>query len=501
MIPSIKAKKGSAIAYALVLMAAVLIILTAMIQFVVSQMKYSLTNRDREEAFQIAESGVNFYRWYLAHQTEGKTVLQVKQFWETGNPIAVGTSTCGRSGDYEVEYRDPSGSAIGKYCLEVTPPPAWSTIAIIKSTGWTYESPGVKRVVQVRLRRPAWSEYMIFSNDMFRLSAGTRIYGKMYSATGIHFDGVAYNTVSSEQQQYHDEDYDANEPGVWTSWSNEYNTTLGSPVFTVGKSFPVPRTKEFSTVVGNFTLMKQEANNHINGSLYFDGRGEGRRIILKTNGTFDSCTVNSYGMDSWQWLWDSDQGKYVWTNMEDGTYTISNYLKNTGNGTCSSCSGQCLSNYTIPNNGVIFVEDNVWLEGQISSKQVTIAAADTSGATSPSVYFGMNNVKYTNYDGRDIIGITAQNSIKFIHDSLSTIRIDGALLAKEGELGINYYGQAKTSATIYGSIASYKRMNFGYTDNTGYLDRYLYYDNNLMYEPPPYFPTDSKYLLDSWEEL
>ena len=29
----------------------------------------------------------------------------------------------------------------------------------------------------------------------------------------------------------------------------------------------------------------------------------------------------------------------------------------------------------------------------------------------------------------------------------------------------------------------------------------LNYDNNLLYNPPPYFPTEENYKTDMWEEL
>jgi hypothetical protein len=45
------------------------------------------------------------------------------------------------------------------------------------------------------------------------------------------------------------------------------------------------------------------------------------------------------------------------------------------------------------------------------------------------------------------------------------------------------------------------RYGFSWTDGTGYITRNLYYDNNLLYYPPPYFPTGTQYELDLWEEL
>src|SRR3989344_811347 len=78
--------KGSVLAYGLVIMTSVAIILTSIIGFITSQTKYALQVHAKEQAFQIAESGIHFYRWYLAHQVEGRTAQQVSVFWENGNP-------------------------------------------------------------------------------------------------------------------------------------------------------------------------------------------------------------------------------------------------------------------------------------------------------------------------------------------------------------------------------------------------------------------------------
>src|SRR3989344_7259761 len=89
--------KGSALAYGLVIMTAVAILLTSIIGFVVSQTKYSLQVHAREEALQIAEAGIHFYQWYLAHNTDGRTTQQIQAFWTSGTAYGVDT-------DYEVEY-------------------------------------------------------------------------------------------------------------------------------------------------------------------------------------------------------------------------------------------------------------------------------------------------------------------------------------------------------------------------------------------------------------
>lgn len=460
---------GSVLAYGLVIMAMVLIVLTSIISFVASQTKYAIRIHSKEEALQIAESGIHFYRWYLAHQVDGRTAQQVKTFWAS-NPYGVGTP-------YEVEYKDSLGQAVGRYRLEVTPPANGSTAVSVKSTGWTYKNQDLSRVVEVRYRRPSWSEYVVLSNNNIRFGSGTNVQGKIFSNGGVHFDGVTNNVVYSATSTYYDSDTDvkATKPGVWTAWTNEYNTNMGSAVFLAGKQYPPQYpivTFPFSSVYGDLNLMKAAA---VASGTYYDNSGQGQHIILKTNGTFDIRTVHSFN---------------------NSTNNINDYTDS-------------WQNHSIPQEGVIFVENNVWLEGQIAGKRVTVTAANLASSSLKSVYIN-GNIRYTNYNGTDGIGIVAQNDIEIPRDSPVDLRIDGAVLSQEGRVGRQHYTNSnchswscedhKNSITIFGAMASNQRYGFAWTDGTGYTTRNLYYDNNLFYFPPPYFPTGTTYLMDLWEE-
>lgn len=474
--------KGSALAYMLVIMAVVSIILVSSLQYISSQIKFGFYRENKEKSLQIAEAGVYFYRWYLAHQVSGRTAQQIENFWNNEDPYGVDEP-------YEAEFFDPEGGAIGKYKIEVDPPETGSTIIYVTSTGWTYKNPDVKRTVKVRFRRPSWSEHAVLANDFIRFGGGTSVYGKIHSNFGIRFDGVAHNIISSAVYQWDDPDHSGgNEFGVHT------HVTPTDPlppsaipqradVFEAGRQFPLPAI-DFNGVLSDLNYMKDQANNG-HGD-YYNETGGGRRIILKTDGTYDICTVNSYYSSSKR---------------------ISNYKRNSGGGTCSSCSGNCLTNHTIPNNGIIFVENNVWIEGTINNKKVTIVAANLKGGTPADVYMGLNNLLYTNFDGKDIIGLVGQNNISVVYDSQNYLTIDAALLAQSGRVGRDYYsGNYKNTITINGSIATNKRYGFawvcgGGTHCSGYQTRNLNFDNNLLYYPPPYFPTGTEYSLDLWNEL
>jgi hypothetical protein len=413
----------------------------------------------------------------------------VDDFWQTSDPLGITSA-------YQDNLIDPEGGVIGTYFIEAERPISGSTIVIVKSTGWTSQNPDLKRTVQVRFRRPSWSEYAVLANDFMRFGPGTEVFGKIHSNKGIRFDGTAHNIVSSLSATHDDPDHSGgNEFGVHTHVNippatgvNDTYRPLEAPpnpvsnrndVFLIGREFPVPEVS-FTGVSADLSFMKEQASS--GHGQYFDS-SYGRRIILKSDGTMDVCKVRTYDTD---------------------TYAITRYRTNTGHSTCSSCSGQCLVNYPIPDNGIIFVENNIWLEGTINNKKVTIVAANTLGWTSRDIYIGMNNLLYTNFDGSDIIGLIAQGNISVIRDSLNNLTIDGALIAQTGRVGRNYYSSHsydKDTITVNGSLATNIRYGFAYTDGTGYNNRILNFDNNLLYFPPPYFPTGTDYFIDLWEEL
>lgn len=479
---------GSALAYALIIMAVVMIILTSMLGYITSQIKFSANRAQREEAFQIAEAGIYFYRWYLAHETAGKTASEVDNFWKNGNPLGVDEP-------YIKSFSDPEGGEIGEYSIEVQPPPSGSTVAIVKSTGWTNKLPDMKRTVQVRFRRPSWSEYAVLANDVMRIGENTEVFGKLHSNYGIRFDGLAHNVISSSVATYDDPDHSGgNEFGVHThvdssngSVGNEFQEDEAPPslvqdrpdVFEVGRQFPVPKI-DFNGIMSDLNFLKSESQTE--RGIYYDNEKCGSRKNL---------------------------GRHI--KITGSTMTVS-VVTDYNNANYSIKKEDCfLNNVPIPQDGVVFVENNIWLEGTIDGRKVTFVAANLLGGEPAGVYMGMDNLLYTHFDGTDIIGILAQEDIEIVKDSLDDLTIDAALLSQSGRVGRNYYTpfgcssnsceDHKGTITINGAMATFLRYGFAYTNGTGYSYRILNFDNNLLYFPPPYFPTGTYYFIDLWEEL
>lgn len=508
-----KTKRGSGLVLALVMVVVVSIVLTSLLGYITSQVRFSKDRVERERAFQVAEAGIHYYKWYVAHQLSGKTADQIEDFWTSGSPLGVGTP-------YEAEFFDPEDAAIGKYSLEVEVPEEGSTFFTVTSTGWTYNKPTAQRVLRVRFRRPSWSEYIFLSNSFLNFGSAAVVYGKVHSNFGIHFDGTAHNLVTATPSSFDDPNYGDHvlDFGVYTStdpkapsypWPDG-TVPVRADVFIGGREFPVSEVS-FTGITTDLSFMKAKAQAGI--GRYFDNSGIGRKITLKTDGTFDVCTVNA--ANSSTHAISSSSGFSGVVTGASGSYSGNNGSSCTTGSCClfSECPyiqnsrpqrGKCVTktNYPIVNKGVIFVEDNIWLEGSLDGKRVSVVSGNLSGGGDPTdIYIGIsnNNIRLASYDCNNMLGLVAQRDIRILDDGPNNFIIDAALLAQTGLVGITN-GMSGDSITFNGAIASYLQPYFK-QGNSGFEDRTYNFNNKLLYCPPPYFPTGTEYALDLWEEL
>ncbi len=428
----------------------------------------------REEAIQIAEGGVDYYRWHLAHAP---------------NDFKDGSTT---QGTYVHYVYDTNGNILGTFALNITQPATGTTLVLVKSTG-TVASTTIARSIAAKYAIPSLAKYAVASNDNLRFGAGTVVYGPIQSNGGIHFDGIAHNLISSALSTYVDPDFGTTQFGVYTQSSPaDPQPPAALPtrndVFQAGRLFPVP-TIDFTGMTANLSQLKTLAQG---GGKYIATSGaQGYHIVFKTDDTFDLYKV---------------------TALQAIPNGCINDLSQTGWGTWSikSSGGQTLvGNYPIPANGIVFVEDNVWVDGQINTARVTVAAGrfPDNPATRPAITVN-TNLLYTSYTGSDVIALISQGDVNTGLISDDNLEIDAALVAQNGRVGRDYYDSScganyiRTTLTLYGMIATYTRYGFAYTDGTGYGTRNITYDANLLYGPPPSFPlTSNQYSMVSWQEV
>lgn len=454
-----------------------IVILAGLVLWADYNIKTAYRNTDQQLAFHIAEAGIDYYRWHLAH---------AHQDYQDGT---------GQPGPYVHDYFDKSGGKVGKFILDITPPPIGSTVVTVRSTGKIDTSPSIERIIEVKFAISSFAKYAVVANAIMRFGSGTEVFGPIHSNDGIRFDGLAHNIVTSTKVTYDDPDHPgANEFAVHTHVAPTDPLPSPSPkplpnrpdVFIAGRGINVPPVN-FAGIGQSLSNIKQDA---IAAGVYASPSGAGYYgydVVLRDNGTFDLYKISR--------LWSSPSSNCTRSDPGWGTWSIQ--------------TEEFFRNYSYPTNGLLFVEDNVWVRGKINNNRLTIASGRFPEQQSTRSSITVNsNVLYTNYDGQDVLSLVAQNNISIGLYSADNLRIDAALMANNGRVGRYYYNSycgsthKRNSITSYGMIASNQRYGFAYVDGTGYQDRILTYDPNLLYGPPPSFPlTSDQYSQIYWKEL
>lgn len=428
------------------------VIVVAVVGYGIGENRASTHKQNREEAFQIAEAGIAYYRWHLAH-----------------NPTDYKDGT-NNAGPYVHDYKDKDGNVMGKFFLDITPPSVGSSVVTIKSTGWLDKQPDSQRSIKVRLGFPSLTQYAFLTNGAVWVGKNEVIHGNLHSNSGIKFDGITDGLVTSAVETYecqplHGEGCNpSTKPGIWGK---------GGPQSYW--KFPVPA-QDFNAVTAKLAEIKTGAQA---GGLYLSSSGQqGWRIRFNANGTLTVYKVNSTYCYRGQ---DVDGVKWEWFCID---------IKTVGSGTT----------YPMPGNGYIYVADTVWADGVVNGR-VTVG---TSAGKSIIIN---GNITYLAKDGNHTLGLIGEQNVLVPHNSPDNLEIDAVVLAQKGAAKRYYYtGDFKNSLTTYGSIISYGIWTWSWVSEggsvvSGYRSTNATYDANLVYGPPAGFPVGSEYNLLSWEEV
>lgn len=461
-------QRGSATPAILVISASFIIVIYGLLFVLGVQMDTANRQAASEKALNIAEAGINYYKWHLAHAPgdykDGQTV----------------------NGPYLHEYRDPEGSLIGYYSLDIVPPQNGSTIVTIHSTAWTTNYPKIKRVIKAEYGIPSLAEYSFLSNASSWYGVGSAVNGHIHSNNGIRMDGTNTSLVTSAQETYMCGSETGclppkSKPGVWGDGGDKALW-----------KFPIPYV-DFDTISLDFDEMKTAAEN--SGLYLGPSNSRGYHILFLSDG---SVQIN----------------KVITTSSIKGYSVPGQGLGAFGVGGCRDTNQIIASEipigvYNLSETPIIFAEDNLWVEGSVRGR-VTVAAVRFPLTSSNAVIWIPNNITYTAYDGSDSLGLVAQNNIYFAKNVPNSFQVDAILVAQKGNIIRHGYfdycggtaGAVKQKLTINGSLISYFKSywNFGTGPESGFREREINFDTNTHYNPPPYFPTYGQYEFISWTE-
>jgi Tfp pilus assembly protein PilX len=426
--------------------------------------KYGNASQNKEMAVQIAEAGVNYYQWHLAHFPSD---------YKDGTSVTC-TSTCG---PFVHTYIDTdTGLTIGQYSLTITPPTTGSTIITIKSVGNTTINPSVTRTVTARYGVPSLAQFSFLTNDVIWIGSGETVSGQMQSNNGIRFDGVGNAPILSAKSTYtcpsgQGSPCPATKNGVWGSASTAIQSYW---------QFPVPSV-DFSALTANLSTMKSSAQS---AGLYLPpSTVNGYSLVFNSAGTVSVYKITSLV-------------------SEPSGVDVNN---NTHNEDIDYSARTLLYTVAIPSNGIIYAEDNVWVEGTVKGRVMVAAAVlPYSSSTAPTIYIP-NNILYAAKDGTNVLGLLAQNNVVVTYGAPTNLEVDAAMIAQNGSAQFfDYLGVVKNSITVFGSVMSYGQwtwswVNGGGTIVSGFTTTNDAYDGNLLYGPPPGFPLSSAgYQQLSW---
>jgi len=430
------------------------VIIVGLAGYAILENRASVSKHNSEMAFQIADAGINYYRWHLAHN---------KTDFYDGNSSST-------PGPYVHDYKDKNGNVIGHFSLEVGAPPAGSTIVIITSTGWLDIQPNSKRKILVKLGFPALTDYAFLTGSNVWIGNNEETHGKFHANGGIRFDGIGDAPITSAMATYTCTAVHGCQnlvkPGVWGQ---------GGP--TQYWQFPVPST-DFTAVTADLAQI-QDLSDPDKGGLNLTSSGQqGWHLQFNSNGTITAkkvLTTSCYKAK------DINMSNYFWPCIDISTE---------GTGT----------NYSMPSDGFIFIDDNVWVDGTVKGRAVIGTSAGKNILINGSIL-------YLAKDGSCVLGLIADQNVLIPHNSPDSLEIDAAVLAQNGAAKRYYYpGDMKSNLLIFGSVISNQIWTWSWVSQggaivSGYRNTNSTYDSNLTYGPPPGFPVGSQYNLISWAEV
>lgn len=457
-----KKKEKASITIMIIMLGTILIIVLGSL---VAALVVHLGNWRRQEkgteALAIAEAGVNYYRWHLAHAPED---------FQDGT---------GESGPYVHSYHDPQGGEIGQFSLEITPPAEGSNVVTISSSGWSKETPTIKRKITAQYGKPSFAQYSFLHNANVWFGRGLEVLGEVHSNGGIRMDGENQSLVMSAKETYTCGSETGcspsqTKPGIWGEGE-------GTDLW----KFPVTSI-DFESVSVDFSLMKKEAQDK---GVYLEPSSSfGYHIRFNNDGTFTAYEVTRADRRS------------GWS-VEKGCESLYQVIQRE----------QIIGTYSLADNKIIFVEDTVWADGEVNGKTTLVAASFPIDTSSENIWI-VNNLTYNQRDGSSSLGLIAQQDIYFGLYIPQVFEIDAALMAQKGRVIRHFYRYSwvcssypealRDKLEIYGSVISNQKSywNYGSPPQSGFVDREITYDPNLKFHPPPYFPTTGEYEFILWQE-
>jgi hypothetical protein len=472
-----KGKKGFIVFYVLVFGAVFLVFIAGLFGFILMQLRHSVQKVSWNQSLDIAEAGVEYYHWCLNHGAEAN---------------CIGTK----------DYLDNNGKAIGKFTISAnsTAMCGQTIQRTITSVGWTDNYPSIKRTIRVLYSKDSIAKYSYILNSNVWIGDDHVINGPYHSNGGIRMDGSNQSLITSAAV--------INNAGEWICTSSfgcspcpvsdgcrtsgghcicpSVFTTTENPTTSLFK-YPVPPF-DFNAITVDLAEIKNKAKT--GGGLYFPASvdlvpgSKGYHLKFLSNGKVEVWVVRAL------------QQTYGYSEEEDwqqDRFTINNE--------------SLYETYVIPADcSVIYLEDNLWVEGTVKGK-VVVASANLIDINVDTSIVLPSNITYSTYNGSDGLAIIAEKNVLIGPQSPDDMELHTIIVAQKGRFGRNHYPyNFRDTLSIYGSIISSGRVGTQWISGSqivsGYTNRFTYYDRNQVYNPPPFIASTSPdFKIVRWQEI
>ncbi len=448
-------------------------VLTALSGFVLAENRAQDVTQKRAEAFSIAEAGLDYYRWFLSHFP--------------GN-ITNGT---GQSGPYVITYTDPEGGTAGTYTLSITGNISCNVVQSIDVTskGIPSDAPDISTTLFARFAAPSVAAYSYIVGSSVWAGADRVINGPYHSNGGVRMDGTSNAPVTSSLSTWNCTSSfgcsptQSSAPGVVGSGGNQNLW-----------AYPTPQVN-FDSFATNFSSLKTTANaSGIYLPRYSATSGSnmhrGYHLIFNSNGTVTVKRVSSVTTLSVTPINSSNSSSdYTLISAESLYQTL-----------------------TLPAGcGLIFVEDNTWIEGTIPSKVTVVAAGVIDSNFDPDIVL-KGNITYAATDGSDGLTVIGAHDILIAPDAPMNMTLNGIFVAQSGAFGRNRYScpgsyEPRGTLTILGTTVSKLRTGTkwlggcGGGADAGYQTRIDAFDRQNLVNSPAFTPVlSTQWQFVDWQQ-
>lgn len=467
-------QSGQLLILVLVFGAIFLIVVSSFIGTVVSQARAVDVRFEQQRATEIAEAGLNYYKWYLSHypgDTSGDGSTQV--------------------------YSDIEDGPIGEFSLSIASTSYCGVVSSleVESTGYTYANPNALAIVSARYARPTVADYSFINNAATWYGDSRVITGPVHGNQGVKMDGTHNSSVGSGQATWNCTGSFGCNPDIPAADGVHTDSGLATPGLFEYPVSPI----DFAGLTIDLAQMRTSAQS---GGVFYDrvgteagtsGGDNGYHLIFNGDGTFDVYVVTN---TSSYWAYSSYEG---WHTSERNDIAGETLLAN---------------NVTIPTEcPVLFFEDKVWIEGDVDQKVAVGAALNTSNTQNNIVLH--NYIDYVPGADAGLLAI-AEDDVDVGLEVQDDMVANGIFIAQNGRFGRNHYSTAylpssldpyvsRNSLTRLGSVVSNTRGGTEWTSGgshiSGFQNRITSFDRDQVDNPPPLTPeTNDVYELQDWRQ-